>query len=559
YADAGGFFRSVQDVLSRLREDGSVAALAGAGYAVTELGEHARITGGDTSTGPRDLSVQHTVGVELGGVADLLRWARGNSPHPRIPQTLTDIDAGLTFGDEVAGWFSGAHGTAVGAGVPVVAGGLLHSGDIEEIRGFAALVYTHAMAFLREADAKAAGHSRFSPLLGAKQYLAAASRHTAEVMRSALSDQAREFLDRNAGQLKKLFVSYAGHAGPRSIRNPLGVKIGPGYASVADYLDTAFLNDPLIPVLPNEYGMETGFELDTSGAGQSQQRPLVLIELRNVADADNVAMLQAQYQELAGHVSGIFAQVRTREARSLPSPGDSREFARWLGGQPQARNAEALLRGLIHLNSLPAVLARGDRVDLRRGDLLLASARQPASPPGAVLSGPDRGELAAELKHIISQLDRLDDSVRSALHAGSGPGGLSEVVAPLAATTAAARRLLAGLDPGAGSPVADERFLLNWTQVSAVPNSRRSPEVRRIDASVAALLAHRDQPGRLRQVLADIYAWHRSRQDADLSRRRPAIDGLEQRIVHELGEHWNPPLPGARAGVRLPPRPAQHT
>src|ERR1700744_2367723 len=146
---------------------------------------------------------------------------------------------------------------------------------------------------------------------------------------------------------------------------------------VADYLATAFLNDPLIPVLPNEYGMETGFELDTSGAGQSQQRPLLLVELRNVADAGNVAELQAQYEELAGHVSGIFARVHSREARPVPGPDEAREFARGLGGQPLARDAEALLRGLVHLNRLPVILARGDRVDLRRGDLLLAVAGQP--------------------------------------------------------------------------------------------------------------------------------------------------------------------------------------
>jgi preprotein translocase subunit SecA len=533
HSDPEEFFRSVERVLATADQSQPVPVPSLGGFWISDKGKHVSLRSVRPGRDPHiEIHPQFTVGVEADGLADFLHWIRENSsPADEVnDHALEDIDTALAFGDEAADLFVRQRSSQFGTGIPLAVAELLDSENVSALRGYAALVFTHAIATVRDAEHP----GRFGP----KDLLAVVSRHTAPQIRAALPRRVREFLDERADELTNLFVEYASEYGPKSIKDPLEVAfdLAPpthAFGRVRDYLSGAFQEAHSVRILPIAFGVHSSFRLDT-GRTAKRRSPLILLEWRR-AKSYRVNELREEYLHLSRSVQAIFNRVDGRRNRLRLEGGDRGRLIQRLSGHPVVRDVDLLLRGIHSLNFLPSRGVDVKRVDLNR-DWFLDIIEEMARRPGGTIDPARADRLAGELRRVLSRMNKGGRDVLGMLRDNPGLRSLQDAVMDWAAASRAARRLLITADSRVSDVVPDETILTAWTGQSATSFlDRRSDAVRRIDESVADLLAQREDSGRLLRVLAAIHAWRGTKDDLSSARRGPAVNLLEQRVLYELG------------------------
>ncbi|HEY6492216.1 MAG TPA: DNA cytosine methyltransferase, partial [Trebonia sp.] len=548
YPDPRGAFAAVLDFgqWAQQSEYVPVSSLEKAGYKVSDKARHVMIGLGDKWS-PEGKALrfadQYTVGAGLGWLRDLLGYALDNAFPWKFPEAFELIRDGRRFGDYIADKFTHPGGVEGGDRVQVIVRELMGADDADGLRGYGDSVFIHALAALHESHVMKTSDRRYAPRMGAKQFLAIASRHSAPVMKEALPDSVQAFLDRNARELKEFIADFTKAYGPRSV-NPLGVVIGGtyGYSTVGDFIDEAFLNNPEgPPVKPTEFGMGTTYnELDIGPDGS----PVALQELRLLADMD----FEERFLHLAAAVTGMSDRAGRRSERAERWRRDPGLAVR-LAGHPAARDIGSLLQGVNSLRFPPrgpgSSPARGLRIDLDR-ELFLDAADWMARHPGEPLAPEMAGGIAGELRGVIRQLGQAREH---AFHGLDDPGraGSSDAVAQWAGAMGAARRLLvvAGARAGAGQSRQFPRFIAEWGERSRIharsDKSRRSPGAGQIDLLVERL---GNEPGDRElhaQVLAAIRRWRATKEDPAKARRAAAVGELEEQVIDHLGSLWRGP------------------
>ena len=154
YADEDRLHRVLGKYLERLGNLTSEAPISelfpeGEGFTITDLGQRttaSRMRDGTGIAVPVDPTLQYTVGVPMGGLYELLSLARDESVPGIWPAVLAAVDAGLAFGDAVAAWYADEAVAPGSARVPAIAASLLGDPDYHDLRGYAALTFTQAIA-----------------------------------------------------------------------------------------------------------------------------------------------------------------------------------------------------------------------------------------------------------------------------------------------------------------------------------------------------------------------------------------------------------------------------
>jgi hypothetical protein len=588
YVDRQGYFNSVRDLENVLGRPGefSLDRLEDIGLTISAKGRHVVLA-------PQGnpwwlIAAQYTIGLPIGALYDLYRWARLNSPDA-LGQDLRDIDTGLSFAERVAHLLAVKSWSTVNADIPLVTGELFYPEDVHAVKGFAVSVFTHAMAALRmEAARSSAPWGQPPAVRNAKEFLPVASRHAASVTRRALSRDVRQFLGGNAGRLEELFTQFAAEFGPQSIEDALAVPVSDLGAdlgrrpdpesTVGGYLADAFLNEARAPrVRPQDFGVHTSFgELD-HGIDRRRSRPLALSEVRQMRRATSQADSEAQHAQVADTARALVQadEDRRDQAQALRRLGNPATVASLLARHPVVRDAEELFRGTDLLDFLPDDLLNGRRIGLDRTPVLdaireLALADGQAPPPGGPVITDPGGRMAAEMRRVLVGLEAAGREILDALARYPSSSQHSDALVAWAAMTRVAPRLLAAVDPRAGREIPEETSLTRWHRASEVRgsffNMPRSDDLKRVDASVAGLLKARQDPGRLARVLLEIRAWRLSKNDSTSSIRATAVANLERRVVYELGALSERPstagpaasagADGGRSGPSGPPRPA---
>jgi hypothetical protein len=527
HKDRAGFLRSLQETLNRVSGGKRlpVSDLARDGFRIGETAKHV-VTAGFGHELER-MGMQFTVGVPLAGLHDLYLWTK--SMLSARGYQVRDVNAGLFFSDAVANRFAAAL-PETGHGIPLVVAELFHPEDLHAVRGYAASVFTHAMAPLWMTYARSSRAEGYEPDIGTKQFLDIASRHPIPVMRKELSEDARQFLADNADWLRGFFAKHASKFLPQSIADPLGITIADPEAdlvapyrpsaTVGAYLDDAFREGDGEPrVIPLDFNITTAFNQLDHGTSARRLNPLTLNELRYFRPAESYEELRETYAVVADNIKSIFERAarQGRRASSLRPLGDPAEIIGRLAQHPAARDIEDLLR----------------RTDFDP-DPFLDVAAEIAAAPGVAPTAGSAARLAAALERGIPQLKQKGLGILDGLRSDPGSTYISRVLMPWAATMRAAHNLMALAAPHSENTIPKEEFLTNWRTESATA-FRRSAGIRNIDASVDSLLADQENPERVARVLIAIGSWRESKNESGVSARAGAVDNLERRVIYELG------------------------
>jgi hypothetical protein len=501
------------------------------------------------ASGETYLDTQITAGVESGGQYDLLRWALNPDNMPDSDTgTVDDIVTALSFAEDAAFRYAGWLGESHGAESPGIAGLLLHGGDVDSVRGYLASMFTHAIAPLRAEYARTHRVDHM-PGIGPKQFLAVMSRHPVRTVRDDLPDTAKRYTDINEELLKSLFYQYAAKFGPnlksrsKSTEQMLSTKIGFSDVVVGDYLDDALLEERATsPVAPGVYGVKTSFGRLDAGKAGGRAHPLNLNELRNIGGAERPAGASEQLSSVAADIRSILARTEgwRQRSNSLDRLGGPEAVAARLAGIPEVRDLEVLFQDAAYLNLHLRGADSRKRVDLDWG-MFLDWVAHLVLHPGEDMDYVEHLKLVNALETHLNELEFLS---KGALAYSAESGAMVFSVASLrwARAMGTATRLLARVDSPAEVP--HEEGLTGWAENSEVRRSpgakrfggsySRSPALQRIDASVAGLLADRQDPRRLLRVLSDIRWWRQTKKDASTAKRADAVEALEQRVMHEV-------------------------
>jgi hypothetical protein len=553
YPDSKTVFDSIDVARDATRRPGKykVSDIRHLGFKTTPKGRDALLV---RQGGQPFIAVQWTLGLELDGRYDFYRWVALQERLSGPQEASVDTATGLIFGDEAALRYAELADSEFTRGIPVIAAELYRPEEVNAVRGHFAATAAHAFAAIRTAHAEKFGHEEYRSYIGAKQFLAVASRHPAHVTRRALPDAVRNYLNDNAGQWKKRFTEYVFKFGPGSVADPFIVPIGERRVTVGDYFNDAFLERAdETRVVPLDFDIAGSFdELDT-GKVATRKRPLTLEEWRNAPIAKSGERPRTQYQSVSGAYRAIFRNAANRRARAraLRDLSDPKNTIARLVMEPAVRDIETLFRNIVELNFLPRGPAYGCRVDIYR-DVFLEAITQMAFRPGKAIPPEAAKELATELRQVLRQFDRLGAHAVRGFAADMGSVEFARGLEQLAATVRTARRLLLVADPGAQEGKApEEKSLTHWAKSSEIQGvlgrRARSVALRDIDVSVRELLAAREDPRRLARVLANIHFWRRTKLDADTSKRTTVVAALEQRVIYELGAFWGRPQAASSA------------
>ncbi|MGQ4425904.1 hypothetical protein ACN6LL_000241, partial [Streptomyces violaceoruber] len=477
----------------------------------------------------------------------------------------TDLDSALVFGDEAARRFAEQQGRRFDSEVPALVGELLNPEDVNAVRGYTALIYAHAIASVRMAIFEKGRNKPpawYKPSLGVKQFIAAASRHAGElVRREALSPVVQDFLNNETERLKLRFEEYSKRYASKSLIKPLGVHIGRrsdsdrrDFSRIEDYLDDSFRKRPLIPVVPQEFGISTSFKSLDYGRLTRRNKPLLLIELRNMGLERSIHGWRRQSESVTDGVRDVFKRATLRRTRLSGFSGSPRETIKQLSANPVVRDIQDLFDSVESLNFLPLVsMERNRRVALNK-DVFFDVIADAAFSSRRTIAPEMVQNVLPELRKILGQLDRVSELAAVGLHDTRQSAEVTEDVVKWFRTMRVTKRLLNVLDPSFRDEVPDENLLEGWPVNSkAGIFKRRSSAIKRVDTSVEQLLMARTDPTRHLQLLADIQAWRRSKRNSSKSSRAGAVADLERRVIHEFGALVTPP-PEQSAMVESPSR-----
>ena len=326
YSDEDRLHGALERYLTRLGNFTSEAPISELfpeheGFRITGLGQRTTASRARDRTAIVPIGsflLRYTVGVPMDGLHGLLRYARDKSSTSGALPPFAAVDAGLVVGDVVAAWWAAEAGAPGSANVPTIVAHLTSDRNYHELRGYAALIFTQAIAPTLRYSWVADGHAYGS----FKGNLAVASRRPPHVLREALSPEARAFLDRNADVIKALFQQQARELmTPGLTGDPLEFPFATDRIRARDYLDNALL-DPSPDrkqVTPKDaFGIQTIFpELDSGLTGEEQRpprTPLVLIELRWSPEPAGVRDVRPMFRDLKRNVQRIIAEPQGRHA-----------------------------------------------------------------------------------------------------------------------------------------------------------------------------------------------------------------------------------------------------
>ncbi|MFI2380541.1 hypothetical protein ACH5AO_36765, partial [Streptomyces sp. NPDC018964] len=497
-----------------------------------------------------NLSAQWTIGMPPSELLDfimddvkLLSVKSADTAH-------ADAEAGAAFAKDVAArFYSTTRRTPIAN--PWLAWETLDDAEYRSVAGLLLLVFLQAITPAHMEDDKAAGKEGGQWF---KSYTFIASRHDPRTLASALSPQAREFLNGNSESVLRSFSHHARKVlSDRYARDPIDASFNYIGTTVRDYLHSFLLRHP------NRFVPQKAMRIATVFDELDGGKPLV--ELRNLADVEGVAQAREQYEDLKRRTLVRYEAGARRTG--LPPGHHVRLHAMQteLAGSELAGALERLLRITGELNLAHHQRALGFEL-LKRTAVkpLVRSLLRLHDPVESGTRGAeqDRSHVSAVLQKLDADLTEFAYTLNLFDHAGQSWDRVKRQWAQAMQDTATLRQALSQ-EPANWPP---PEAMQNWKEISALPGMRPRTNLKNIDSAVREALSRPGDTAALQDILFQITDW-RGRHPS--SKREGAIERLERHVLHQLAgrpEHIarpSAPRQGVSATDRQRAGTAHHT